>query len=541
MIRGLLRYTHHLTGAIFISFLIGMLAELAKVVVLVLAAMMLFDPQNAGQLLLPGLIAIILLGLGSFGEQYSGHYVAFHVLADLRGAVYRQLVRLAPAKLDTQASGKLLKLIGSDIEAMEIFYAHTLVPVAIGLVYGLLVVGIYSQLNWLAAIIALISYVAVGMVVPYARHRQLTAKTQAADRLKAANQQYLLESVRGMAVVRQLGIAKQRMTKGNEGFDQEATAFQQAQFSQLLKNMAATVVIVGGWLLMIWLSGWPQPTTIQQALLAIFPLTFGPLLALNNLPGSLLNGFAAAKNLFKLLQEQPLNAALPNATQTVTTIDQIQVDHVGFSYPTRPEEAVLKDVTVTLNAGEIVGFVGASGSGKSTLAKLIMGWYPVSHGQILIDGNDLATIKPTALRNQMNYLPQTPVFFSESVRDNLTLHDPAITDQQIWTVLDQVKLRARLEQMSHGLDTVVAASHVPFSSGEQQRLELARALLHPSSVLVLDEPTSNLDTENERLILETIKTYYHGIVILISHRPESAAFADRVYRFSEHQVVLATE
>lgn len=541
MIRGLLRYTHHLTGAIFISFLIGMLAELAKVVVLVLAAMMLFDPQNAGQLLLPGLIAIILLGLGSFGEQYSGHYVAFHVLADLRGAVYRQLVRLAPAKLDTQASGKLLKLIGSDIEAMEIFYAHTLVPVAIGLVYGLLVVGIYSQLNWLAAIIALISYVAVGMVVPYARHRQLTAKTQAADRLKAANQQYLLESVRGMAVVRQLGIAKQRMTKGNEGFDQEATAFQQAQFSQLLKNVAATVVIVGGWLLMIWLSGWPQPTTIQQALLAIFPLTFGPLLALNNLPGSLLNGFAAAKNLFKLLQEQPLNAALPNATQTVTTIDQIQVDHVGFSYPTRPEEAVLKDVTVTLNAGEIVGFVGASGSGKSTLAKLIMGWYPVSHGQILIDGNDLATIKPTALRNQMNYLPQTPVFFSESVRDNLTLHDPAITDQQIWTVLDQVKLRARLEQMSHGLDTVVAASHVPFSSGEQQRLELARALLHPSSVLVLDEPTSNLDTENERLILETIKTYYHGIVILISHRPESAAFADRVYRFSEHQVVLATE
>ena len=157
MIRGLLRYTHHLTGAIFISFLIGMLAELAKVVVLVLAAMMLFDPHNAGQLLLPGLIAIILLGLGSFGEQYSGHYVAFHVLADLRGAVYRQLVRLAPAKLDTQASGKLLKLIGSDIEAMEIFYAHTLVPVAIGLVYGLLVVGIYSQLNWLAAIIALIS------------------------------------------------------------------------------------------------------------------------------------------------------------------------------------------------------------------------------------------------------------------------------------------------------------------------------------------------------------------------------------------------
>ena len=535
MIRGLLRYTHQLTGAIFISFLIGMVAELAKVVVLVLAAMMLFDPQNAGQLLLPGLIAIILLGLGSFGEQYSGHYVAFHVLADLRGAVYRQLVKLAPAKLDTQASGKLLKLIGGDIEAMEIFYAHTLVPVAIGLVYGLLVVGIYSQLNWLAAIIALISYVAVGMVVPYARHRQLTAKTQAADRLKAANQQYLLESVRGMAVVRQLGIAKQRMTKGNEGFDQEATAFQQAQFSQLLKNVAGTVVIVGGWLLMIWLSGWPQPTTIQQALLAIFPLTFGPLLALNNLPGSLLNGFAAAKNLFKLLQEQPLNAALPNATQTVTTIDQIQVDHVGFSYPTRPE-TVLKDVTVTLNAGEIVGFVGASGSGKSTLAKLIMGWYPVSHGQILIDGNDLATIKPTALRNQMNYLPQTPVFFSESVRDNLTLHDPAITDQQIWTVLDQVKLRARLEQMSHGLDTVVAASHVPFSSGEQQRLELARALLHPSSVLVLDEPTSNLDTENERLILETIKTYYHGIVILISHRPESA-----VYRFSEHQVVLATE
>ncbi|EGF48331.1 multidrug ABC transporter ATPase and permease, partial [Lacticaseibacillus rhamnosus MTCC 5462] len=191
-------------------------------------------------MLLPGLIAIILLGLGSFGEQYSGHYVAFHVLADLRGAVYRQLVKLAPAKLDTQASGKLLKLIGSDIEAMEIFYAHTLVPVAIGLVYGLLVVGIYSQLNWLAAIIALISYVAVGMVVPYARHRQLTAKTQAADRLKAANQQYLLESVRGMAVVRQLGIAKQRMTKGNEGFDQEATAFQQAQFSQLSKNVAAT-------------------------------------------------------------------------------------------------------------------------------------------------------------------------------------------------------------------------------------------------------------------------------------------------------------
>ncbi|RKW79904.1 ABC transporter ATP-binding protein [Lacticaseibacillus paracasei] len=539
MIRSLLRYTHHLTGAIIISFLIGLVAELTKVVVLVLAAMMLFDPQNASHLLIPGIIAVVIVGLGSFGEQYAGHFVAFHVLAELRGAVYRKLVQLAPAKLDSQGSGKLLKLIGSDIEAMEIFYAHTIVPVAIGLIYGVLMVAVYSSLNGPAAAVVLVSYAAVGLLIPYYRHEQMTAKAQAADRQKAVNQQYLLESVRGMAVLRQLEVADARMKTGNKGFDHEATAFQQSQFGQLLKNMSATLVMLVAWLFIVWLSGWTQPQPLQQALLAVFPLTFGPLLALTNLPASLLNGFAAARNLLNLLQEVPATSAAIDATRTLNQIAIIQVDHVTFKYPSR-DETVLRQVSLSLHAGEIVGFVGASGSGKSTLAKLIMGWYPLTQGRILIDGIDLTKIDPASLRAQVNYLPQTPVFFSESVRDNLTLHDATITDAQIWTVLNQVKLTSRLRQAEKGLDENVVSGQLQFSSGEQQRLELARALLHPSSVLVLDEPTSNLDTENERLILDAIKAYYHGIVIMISHRAESAAYADRLYRFADHQVSAAS-
>lgn len=539
MIRSLLRYTHHLTGAIIISFLIGLVAELTKVVVLVLAAMMLFDPQNASHLLIPGIIAVVIVGLGSFGEQYAGHFVAFHVLVELRGAVYRKLVQLAPAKLDSQGSGKLLKLIGSDIEAMEIFYAHTIVPVAIGLIYGVLMVAVYSSLNGPAAAVVLVSYAAVGLLIPYYRHEQMTAKAQAADRQKAVNQQYLLESVRGMAVLRQLEVADARMKTGNEGFDHEATAFQQSQFGQLLKNMSATLVILVAWLFIVWLSGRTQPQPLQQALLAVFPLTFGPLLALTNLPASLLNGFAAARNLLNLLQEAPATSAAIEATQTLDQIATIQVDHVTFKYPSR-DETVLRQVLLSLHAGEIVGFVGASGSGKSTLAKLIMGWYPLTQGRILIDGIDLTKIDPASLRAQVNYLPQTPVFFSESVRDNLTLHDATITDAQIWTVLDQVKLTSRLRQAEKGLDENVVSGQLQFSSGEQQRLELARALLHPSSVLVLDEPTSNLDTENERLILDAIKAYYHGIVIMISHRAESAAYADRLYLFADHRVSAAS-
>ena len=539
MIRSLLRYTHHLTGAIIISFLIGLVAELTKVVVLVLAAMMLFDPQNASHLLIPGIIAVVIVGLGSFGEQYAGHFVAFHVLAELRGAVYRKLVQLAPAKLDSQGSGKLLKLIGSDIEAMEIFYAHTIVPVAIGLIYGVLMVAVYSSLNGPAAAVVLVSYAAVGLLIPYYRHEQMTAKAQAADRQKAVNQQYLLESVRGMAVLRQLEVADAHMKTGNKGFDHEATAFQQSQFGQLLKNMSATLVMLVAWLFIVWLSGWTQPQPLQQALLAVFPLTFGPLLALTNLPASLLNGFAAARNLLNLLQEVPATSAAIDATRTLNQIAIIQVDHVTFKYPSR-DETVLRQVSLSLHAGEIVGFVGASGSGKSTLAKLIMGWYPLTQGRILIDGIDLTKIDPASLRAQVNYLPQTPVFFSESVRDNLTLHDATITDAQIWTVLNQVKLTSRLRQAEKGLDENVVSGQLQFSSGEQQRLELARALLHPSSVLVLDEPTSNLDTENERLILDAIKAYYHGIVIMISHRAESAAYADRLYRFADHQVSAAS-
>lgn len=367
----------------------------------------------------------------------------------------------------------------------------------------------------------------------------MTAKAQAADRQKAVNQQYLLESVRGMAVLRQLEVADARMKTGNEGFDHEATAFQQSQFGQLLKNMSATLVILVAWLFIVWLSGWTQPQPLQQALLAVFPLTFGPLLALTNLPASLLNGFAAARNLLNLLQEAPATSAAIEATQTLDQIATIQVDHVTFKYPSR-DETVLRQVLLSLHAGEIVGFVGASGSGKSTLAKLIMGWYPLTQGRILIDGIDLTKIDPASLRAQVNYLPQTPVFFSESVRDNLTLHDATITDAQIWTVLDQVKLTSRLRQAEKGLDENVVSGQLQFSSGEQQRLELARALLHPSSVLVLDEPTSNLDTENERLILDAIKAYYHGIVIMISHRAESAAYADRLYLFADHRVSAAS-
>ncbi|SYW07857.1 putative ABC transporter ATP-binding protein (fragment) [Oenococcus oeni] len=213
-------------------------------------------------------------------------------------------------------------------------------------------------------------------------------------------------------------------------------------------------------------------------------------------------------------------------------IKQSRFVDVDFSYPLRPNKTVLKDASLIGKKSEVIGIIGESGEGKSTLMKLLMKWYQPKKGLIEVDNHDLRKIKKSGLRKQINYVAQNPLILSGTIRENITLKNNSFSDSKIWESLKKVELDKTVKKMPKELDTKISRLEQRFSSGELQRLEIARALLYPSSILILDEPTSNLDTLNEAIIINSLQNYYRGLIFIVTHRPSSLSFTERVYRLA---------
>ncbi len=495
-----------------------------------------FDAVNGQKIKIISLIILVVLaisrGLFRYGEHYFGHYVAFKVLADFRREIFSKLRRLAPSKLDSQDSGALLKLIGEDVEALEVFFAHTLAPITTGTIVSIILIIYYLQYNLLLALIAIIVYFTLAVIIPNLFSNKLKPLLEVQQKYRKSYTSYFLESLRGMKDLLQLGVEKERfknLSKESRIVNKKERNVAKLNFLQFSYSFLTIGFGVLAFAFVDFILVNKNVISVKDAVitLVVFSSSFAPFLELSRLPLGLGRALQAAKQTFSLLDE---NEPVGNdGSKEIEKINEIKFENVDFSYPKR-DKMIFENLNLHFEDEKIVGLVGESGSGKSTLMKIVMKWYMAKSGKISLNEEDILEIDSRKLQEKIAYIPQFPQIFSQTIRENLVLGNDKITDEEILEIAEKCRLKDVILSTENGLDTKINSEKIIFSSGEMQRLELMRALLKRADVYIFDEPTSNLDTLNESIILNLIKENCKGMVFLISHRMSTVSFSDVVYR-----------
>lgn len=476
------------------------------------------------------LIALAFLrGFVRYGEHYFGHFVAFHSLAAFRNLIFKKLRALSPARLDSQDSGYLLKMIGEDIEALEVFFAHTIAPICTAILSAGLMFWYFCQSSWQLALLALATYACLAIVIPiyFANILQVLLKSQNEGRKDYLS--YFLESLRSVKDLLQFQVLDEqfeRLIKKSNHVNALDRNVAQAQFLQMALTFFWLGLMILAFSYMVFDGICHDSLSFDKGLLTFiaFTASFSPFLELGRLPLGFKRAMNAARNIFDLLDE---NVIVDEGTKQIDRLRSVSFEDLSFAYPKR-QELVFKDLTVTFQEKGIIGIKGESGSGKSTLVKLIMKWYNWKTGDIFLNDRNSCLLNAAKLQDTIAYVPQTAQLFQQSIRENLIFGRQDISDESIWNLAEACGMKDRLLACKEGLDTIIK-SPSDFSAGEGQRLELMRALLKDASCYIFDEPTSNLDSLNEAILLDLIKTHCQGLVFLISHRPSTLACVDHLF------------
>ncbi|HES5928738.1 TPA: ABC transporter ATP-binding protein [Streptococcus pyogenes] len=476
------------------------------------------------------LIALAFLrGFVRYGEHYFGHFVAFHSLAAFRNLIFKKLRALSPACLDSQDSGYLLKMIGEDIEALEVFFAHTIAPICTAILSAGLMFWYFCQSSWQLALLALATYACLAIVIPiyFANILQVLLKSQNEGRKDYLS--YFLESLRSVKDLFQFQVLDEqfeRLIKKSNHVNALDRNVAQAQFLQMALTFFWLGLMILAFSYMVFDGICHDSLSFDKGLLTFiaFTASFSPFLELGRLPLGFKRAMNAARNIFDLLDE---NVIVDEGTKQIDRLRSVSFEDLSFAYPKR-QELVFKDLTVTFQEKGIIGIKGESGSGKSTLVKLIMKWYNWKTGDIFLNDRNSCLLNAAKLQDTIAYVPQTAQLFQQSIRENLIFGRQDISDESIWNLAEACGMKDRLLACKEGLDTIIK-SPSDFSAGEGQRLELMRALLKDASCYIFDEPTSNLDSLNEAILLDLIKTHCQGLVFLISHRPSTLACVDHLF------------
>ncbi|AGQ28086.1 ABC transporter ATP-binding protein [Streptococcus pyogenes HSC5] len=476
------------------------------------------------------LIALAFLrGFVRYGEHYFGHFVAFHSLAAFRNLIFKKLRALSPACLDSQDSGYLLKMIGEDIEALEVFFAHTIAPICTAILSAGLMFWYFCQSSWQLALLALATYACLAIVIPiyFANILQVLLKSQNEGRKDYLS--YFLESLRSVKDLLQFQVLDEqfeRLIKKSNHVNALDRNVAQAQFLQMALTFFWLGLMILAFSYMVFDGICHDSLSFDKGLLTFiaFTASFSPFLELGRLPLGFKRAMNAARNIFDLLDE---NVIVDEGTKQIDRLRSVSFEDLSFAYPKR-QELVFKDLSITFQEKGIIGIKGESGSGKSTLVKLIMKWYNWKTGDIFLNDRNSCLLNAAKLQDTIAYVPQTAQLFQQSIRENLTFGRQDISDESIWNLAEACGMKDRLLACKEGLDTIIK-SPSDFSAGEGQRLELMRALLKDASCYIFDEPTSNLDSLNEAILLDLIKTHCQGLVFLISHRPSTLACADHLF------------
>lgn len=479
----------------------------------------------------------IARGFARYTEQSCNHYIAFKLLALIRAKAFAALRRLCPAKLEGRDKGDLISVITSDIELLEVFYAHTISPIAIATIYSVILSLFIGHIHWGLGLLALAAYVTVGVIVPV-----IASKTSGDLGLEFRNQSgslsaFVLDSLRGMPETMQYGNGKKRMQQMNERTDRMNDCQEKMKRVTGL-NMAVTntAILVFDFLMLLSASylykeGIIAFDGIVIATLALMS-SFGPVVALANLGTTLQNTFASGNRVLDILEEEPQVAEITGADQT--TYGQVTIEDVTFAYE---KETILDGVSLDVPKQGILGIVGKSGSGKSTLLKLLMRFWDVDSGKLAIADREIGKINTEDLRRMQGYMIQETHLFCDSIAENIRIAKLDATREEIEEACKKAAIHDFILSLPQGYDTPVGELGDTLSGGERQRIGLARAFLHDAPMMLLDEPTSNLDSLNESVILRSLREERGDkLILLVSHRDSTMRIADQVYQMKEGRV-----
>lgn len=518
-------------GFMLLAIVMGLLGNLCATFITVFggcAILYVLHPEwsmSLGWVFAAVLLFALVRGFLRYAEQSCNHFIAFKLLALIRDKVFGALRRLCPAKLEGKDKGDLISVITSDIELLEVFYAHTISPICIAFLFCLIMVLFIGRIHTALGVLALSAYAVVGIVIPL-----VTSKRSGDDGIQFRSSAgklsaFVLDSLRGLPETVQYGQGRKRLAE----MDAQTDALSQTEAHMKRtagKNTAAvnTTILLFD-LAMLFLSA--HLVGFEGCLIATLAMmsSFGPVVSLAALGATLQNTFAAGNRVLDILDESPV---APDVTEkTNVEFHSAAAENVSFSYG---GEQILEDLSLSIPEGKVIGITGRSGSGKSTLLKLFMRFWPVTEGKVTVSGKSVDEINTENLRDMESFVTQQTHLFHDSIRKNLCIAKLDATEEEIIAACKKASVHDFIMGLPKGYDTEVGELGDTLSGGERQRLGLARAFLHNAPFLLLDEPTSNLDSLNEAVILKALQTECQDkTVILVSHRKSTMGIADTVY------------
>lgn len=482
-------------------------------------------------------IMAALRGVLHYGEQYCNHFIAFKLLAIIRHKVFAALRKLCPAKLEGRDKGNLISIITSDIELLEVFYAHTISPIAIAVATSVIMVLFIGHCSPVAGVTALVGYIVVGAVIPL-----LIGKKGAASGMEFRSafgelNSFILDSLRGLDETIQYGGGKKRMQAMDERSKELGEMQNELNRLEALQRSVTNMVILlfsfGMLFLMLhyYVNG---AVGFEHMLIAVIAMmgSFGPTVALSNLSNNLNQTLASGERVLSLLEENPQVEEVEGREAVEFT--GASASHVDFSYG---EEQILKDYSMDIPKGKVIGIHGASGSGKSTFLKLLMRFWDRQKGDIFISGRDVREINTSNLRDMESYVTQETYLFHDSIANNIGVGKPGASREEIIEAAKKASIHDFIQTLPKGYDTEVGELGDTLSGGERQRIGIARAFLHDAPFILLDEPTSNLDALNEGIVLKSLRESCHEkTVVLVSHRQSTMNLADVIYEMDNGRI-----
>ena len=481
------------------------------------------------QVIIGIVICAVLRGILRYAEQGSNHYIAFKLLALIRHKVFIKLRKLAPAKLEGKDKGNLISIITTDTELLEVFYAHTISPIIIAFITSVIMTIFIGSYNIFLGAIALVAYFIVGVIIPvWSSNQGDETGQQYRDELGDLNS-YFLSSIRGINDIIQYGVGKERLDEINRRTDELETK-QKFLLKQEGSNRAVTdtaillcsmVMLFAGCIL--YNKGQVDFTQVIIPLIALMS-SFGPVVAISNLSNNLFHTIAAGNRVLDLLEEEPAVEEV-NGNEAVEFAD-MKLENVSFAYD---EEVILEDFNMDIKQNKIIGIYGKSGCGKSTLLKLLMRFWEVDNGSITIGGKNINEINTSDLRKMQSFVTQDTYLFNDTIANNIGIAKENATMEEIIAAAKKASIHDFIMSLPNGYDSKVGELGGNLSGGEKQRIGIARAFLHDAPMILLDEPTSNLDSLNEGIILKSLmESKENKTIIIVSHRKSTMNIADVV-------------
>lgn len=485
------------------------------------------------------IVIALLRGILHYLEQYCNHYIAFRLLAIIRHKVFEALQKLCPAKLESRDKGNLISIITTDTELLEVFYAHTISPICIAFLTSLFMVLFIGHYHYLAGLLALIAYIIVGVIIPVINGKLGSAEGMSFRNNFGELNSFVLDSLRGLDETIQYNHGEERKQEIIERSKQLAKQQEYLSYREgAQRSITNTVILLASFgmlflTLFLYLNhelGFEGIITSTLSMMG----SFGPVVALSSLSNNLNQTLASGERVLSLLEEKPLVEKVEGDKESNDSFKGAALNHVTFSYD---DEIILDDNSLKLEPGKITGIHGVSGSGKSTILKLLMRFWDVNQGSITVDEEKIKDIPTKHLRNMESYVTQETHLFHDSIANNIAIAKKDATREEIMEACKKASIHDFIMTLPKGYDTEVGELGDTLSGGEKQRIGIARAFLHDAPMILMDEPTSNLDSLNEGIILKSLKeSSKQKTIVLVSHRVSTMNIADTVYEMKDGRI-----